>query len=164
MFGEEIDVFCKGSNHLRNIMNCKVKNNLKDQTPMKKTYCSIPNPSIQKLRTILKRSWINKWKSSYASPIAVVCKKDGSFFRCDYRALIAKTILDRHPILHVQDVLDREESRRESRRGEPTFFWNLWDYANGSGYHSLLPMHWQSFNLLWRTVYLISEKNSHVHT
>ena len=51
----------------------------------------------------------------------MVCKKDGSFFRCDYRALIAKTILDRHPILHVQDVLDREESRRESRRGEPTF-------------------------------------------
>lgn len=102
-------------------MNCKVKNNLKDQTPMKKSYCSIPNPSIQKLRTILKRSWINKWKSSYASPIAVVCNKDGSFFRCDYRALIAKTILDRHPILHVQDVLDREESRRESRRGEPTF-------------------------------------------
>ena len=56
---------------------------------------------------LLNKGWIKKLNSSYVSPRVAFRKKDGSLHLCcDYGALNAKTISDRHPILHVQDSLD----------------------------------------------------------
>ena len=56
---------------------------------------------------LLNKWWIKKSKSSYASLIVPVRKKDGSLgFCCNYRAFNAKTIPDRHLMSPVQDPLD----------------------------------------------------------
>ena len=85
--------------------------NLKDDTPVQKTYYSMPKPFHTEVKNyivdLLNKGWIKKSKSSYASPIVAVRKKDGSLrLCCDYRALNAKTIPNRHPIPRVQDSLD----------------------------------------------------------
>ena len=85
--------------------------NLKDHTPVQKTYCSIPKPLHTEVKSyivhLLNKGWIKKPKPNYAPPILAVRKKDGSIrLCCDYMALNAKTIPDRHPILRVQDSLE----------------------------------------------------------
>ena len=111
MFKEEIDVFCKGADDIGNVTDCRMRINLKDQTPVQKTYYSMPKPLHTEIKNyitdMLNKGWIKKSKSSYASPIVAVRKKDGSLrLCCDYRALNAKTVPDRHPIPRVQDSLD----------------------------------------------------------
>ncbi|KAK3526917.1 hypothetical protein QTP86_004714 [Hemibagrus guttatus] len=59
------------------------------------------------LKDLLNKGWIQKSRSSYASPIVCVRKKDGSLHLCiDYRELNCKSIPDCHPIPRVQDMLN----------------------------------------------------------
>ena len=111
LFREEIDVFCKGPDDIGNVTDCRMRINLKDHTPVQKTYYSMPKPFYTEVKNytvdLLNKGWIKKSKSSYVSPIVAVTKKDGSLrLCCDYRELNAKTIPDRHPIPRVQDSLD----------------------------------------------------------
>lgn len=56
---------------------------------------------------LLNKGWIQKSRSSYASPIVCVRKKDGNLRLCiDYRELNRKSIPDRHHIPRVQDMLN----------------------------------------------------------
>ena len=94
-----------------NVTDFRMRINLKDDTPVQKTYYSMPKPLHTEVKNyivdLLNKGWIKKSKSSYASPIVAVRKKDGSLrLCCDYRALNAKTIPNRHPIPRVQDSLD----------------------------------------------------------
>ena len=59
------------------------------------------------LLNLMNRGWIVKSKLPYSFPIVCVRKTDGSLRLCiDYRALNAKTIVDRHPIPKIQDVIN----------------------------------------------------------
>ena len=52
-------------------------------------------------------------KSSWASPLHVVPKKDGSLRPCgDYRALNARTVPDRYSPPHIQDFAQHLHDRR----------------------------------------------------
>ena len=71
--------------------------NLKDHTPVQKTYYSMPKTPHTVVKNyivdLLNKGWIKKSKPSYASPIVAVRKRDGSLrFCCDYRELNAKMI------------------------------------------------------------------------
>ena len=119
--------------------------NLKDHTPVQKTYYSMQKPLHTEVKNyivdLLNKGWIKKLKSSYVSPIVAVRKKDGSLrLCCDYRELNAKTIPDRHPIPRVQDSLD---------------------ILFGKKWFSVLNL--LNFNGSWRPIYLISETSSLSH-
>ncbi len=84
---------------------------MKDQTPVQKTYNSIPRPLYpevkQHIEDLLNRGWVTKSKSPYSSPVVCVRKKNGELRLCvDYRELNKRTIPDRHPLPRVQDTLD----------------------------------------------------------
>uniref|UniRef100_A0AAY5K2F6 MYND-type domain-containing protein n=1 Tax=Esox lucius TaxID=8010 RepID=A0AAY5K2F6_ESOLU len=55
---------------------------LKDNTPVQKTYISIPKPVQQEvkeyLQDLINKGWVTKSKSNYSSPIVCLRKKDGS--------------------------------------------------------------------------------------
>ena len=59
------------------------------------------------IEDLLNKKWIVHSSSSYLSPVVAVRKKNG-FIRmcCDYRKLNAKTILGRHPLPRIQNILD----------------------------------------------------------
>ena len=108
---EEVDVFCSGPDDIGNVKGCQMKINLKDKTPVQKSYYSMPKPLHIEVKNyiidLLNKGWIRKSKSNYSPPIVAVRKKDGTLrLCCDYRALNSKTVPDRHPIPRIQDVLD----------------------------------------------------------
>ena len=80
LFGEKIDVFCIFD--IENVTDCRMRTNLKDHTPVQKTNCSMPKPLHTEVTNyivdLLNKDLIKKSKSSYASPIVAVRKKDGS--------------------------------------------------------------------------------------
>ena len=108
---EMSDVFCQDSEDIGDVQNCKMKIRLKDETPVQKSYYSMPKPLHQEVKhyveDLLNKGWITKSSSNYSSPVVAVRKKDGSLRLCwDYRALSNKTISDRHPLPRVQDAID----------------------------------------------------------
>ena len=59
------------------------------------------------IEDFLNKKWIVHSTSSYSTSVFVVTKKNGSIRMCyDYRKLNAKIILDRHPLLRIQNILD----------------------------------------------------------
>ncbi len=93
------------------IPSLELKIRLKDTTPVRRTYMSVPKPLHKEvkeyLEDLLNRGWITKSRSAYSSPMVCVRKKDGSLrLCCDYRELNQKSIPDRHPIPRIQDMLD----------------------------------------------------------
>lgn len=53
----------------------------------------------------MEKGWIVPSKSSYASPILLVKKKDGGIRMCvDYRAINKQTILDKYPLPLIDDL------------------------------------------------------------
>ena len=108
---EECAVFAKDENDIGNAIDLKLKISLSYDTPVKKSYISIP-PTLYKevkehLENLLVNGWIQRSTSSHASPVVCVCKKDGGLRLCaDYRELNKKTIPDRQPIPKVQDILN----------------------------------------------------------
>ena len=88
-----------------------MKTNLKDKNPVQLNYNSVPrnlyNEFKMYIEDLLNKKWIVHSSSSYLSPVAEVRKKDESIrICCDYRKHNAKTIPDRHPLLHIQNILD----------------------------------------------------------
>ena len=86
-----------------------MKIQLKDQTPIQKTYYSMPKPLHLEVKNyiehLLNKGWITKSASHYSSPIVAVRKKDGSLpLHCDYRSPNSKTQVDRYPLPRIQDV------------------------------------------------------------
>lgn len=84
---------------------------LNDNTPVARTYTSVPKPLYQEMKDylhdLIAQGWVAKSHSPYSSPIVCICKKDGSLRLCiDYRDLNSKTIPDCQPIPRVQDILD----------------------------------------------------------
>ena len=99
---EECAVLAKDENDIGNATDLKLKINLSNDTPVKKSYISIPPPLYKEvkeyLENLLVNGWIQRSTSSYASPVFCVRKKDGE--------LNKKTIPDRQPIPKVQDILN----------------------------------------------------------
>ena len=108
---EECAVFAKDKNDIGNATDLKLNINLNNDTPVQKSYISIPPPLYKEvkeyLENLLVNGWIQRSTSSYASPVVCVRKKDGGLRLCvDYRELNKKTIPDRQPIPKVQDILN----------------------------------------------------------
>lgn len=111
MLFEESDVFARDEGDIGCVPELTLKVNLKDETPVQKSYNSIPKPLYKEVKDyvqkLLDRGWIKKSKSSYSSPVVCVRKKDQSLRLCiDFRELNKKTIPDRHPLPRIQDLLD----------------------------------------------------------
>ncbi len=111
MLAEEKGVFSKSDDDIGCIDELELKLNMKDQTPVQKTYNSIPRPLYpevkQHIEDLLNRGWVTKSKSPSSSPVVCVRKKNGELRLCvDYRELNKRTIPDRHPLPRVQDTLD----------------------------------------------------------
>lgn len=64
LFREAIDAFCKGPENVGNVTDCLMRNILKDQTPMTKTYFSMPIPLHTEVKNyivdLLNKGWIKK--------------------------------------------------------------------------------------------------------
>ncbi|KAK3575427.1 hypothetical protein QTP86_026498 [Hemibagrus guttatus] len=111
MLRKECEAFAKDEDDIGCIPSLQLKIRLSDMTPVKRTYVSVPKPLHKEvkeyLEDLLNRGWIQKSRSSYASPVVCVRKKDGSLRLCiDYRELKRKSIPDGHPIPRVQDMLN----------------------------------------------------------
>ena len=88
-----------------------MKIHLKDETPVQKSYYSMPKPLHQGVKhyveDLLKKGWITKSSSNYSSPLVAVRKNDGSLWLfCECRALNNKTIPDRHPLPRGYAAID----------------------------------------------------------
>ena len=63
-----------------------MKINLKDDIPVKETYCHTPRNLYDEVKTYINDLLVNGWVwesfSAYASPIGCVRKKDGSLRMC----------------------------------------------------------------------------------
>ena len=84
---------------------------LKDYTPIKDRYCRIPPHQYEEVRKHLKEMLdigaIRRSSSPWASPVVLVCKKDGSLRFCiDLRKLNARTVKDAYSLPRIEDALD----------------------------------------------------------
>ena len=104
--------FSKSDDDIGCIDELEFKLNMKDQTPVQKTYNSIPRPLYpevkQHIEDLLNRGWVTNSKSPYSSPVVCVRKKNGELrsFMCRLSRLNKRTIPDRYPLPRVQDILD----------------------------------------------------------
>ena len=64
---------------------------------------------VQKhLKEYLEKGWIQPSTSQYNHPILFICKKTWELRVCiDYRSLKSNTIINRYPIPHIDNILDR---------------------------------------------------------
>lgn len=84
---------------------------LLDQTPISQPYRRIPPNQYKEVREhiaeLLRKGVIRESSSSYASPIVLVRKTDGSLRLCvDYRKLNLKTRRDAFPLPRIDESLD----------------------------------------------------------
>ena len=84
---------------------------LNDKTPFKERYRRIPPHQYEEVRKHLQEMLdigaIQQSTSPWASPVLLVCKKDGSLQFCiDLRKLNNQTIKDAHSLLRIEDSLD----------------------------------------------------------
>ena len=84
---------------------------LKDYKPIKDRYCRIPPHQCEEVQKHLKEMLdigaIRCSNSPWASPVVLVCKKDGSLRFCiDLRKLNAQTVKDAYSLPRIEDALD----------------------------------------------------------
>ena len=84
---------------------------LKDYTPIKDRYRRIPPHQYEEVRKHLKEMLdigaIRRSSSPWASPVVLVCKKDGSLRFCiDLSKLNARTVKDAYSLPRIEDALD----------------------------------------------------------
>lgn len=111
MLHEECRAFAKDRNDFGCYSGLQMVIHLKDDIPVQTAYTSIPKPLQREVKEYVKdllvRGWIVKSKSSYATPIVCVRKKDGSLRLCiDYRLLKQKTVPVRHPLPRIHNLLN----------------------------------------------------------
>lgn len=92
MLREECTAFAQDENDVGCLPSLRIHITLKDQTPVHKTYISVPKPLHQEvkqyLQDLINKGLITKSKSPYLSPIVCVRKKSGDLRLCvDYREL-----------------------------------------------------------------------------
>lgn len=108
---EESDAFACDNDDIGCIPNLQMTITVKDDVPVQRSYAAIPKPLYKEVKEyiqdLLARKWIVKSKPPYAAPVVCVCKKDGTLRLCiDYQLLNRKTIPDRHPLPHIQDLMN----------------------------------------------------------
>ncbi|KAK7907641.1 hypothetical protein WMY93_016253 [Mugilogobius chulae] len=111
MLYEQSDVFAREEGDIGCIPGLQLKINTTDNTPVQKSYNSIPRPLYNEVKeyvhNLLNRGWIRKSVSAHSSPVVCVRKKDNTLRLCvDFRELNRKTVPDRHPLPRIQDLLD----------------------------------------------------------
>uniref|UniRef100_A0A669DWJ2 ribonuclease H n=1 Tax=Oreochromis niloticus TaxID=8128 RepID=A0A669DWJ2_ORENI len=111
MLRDESGAFAKHKEEVGYIKNLKMDIKLTDQIPVAKSYNAVPRALYDEVKShiqdLLKKDFIRKSTSPYASPIVCVRRRDGGLRLCvDYRGLNKKTIPDRHPIPRIQEILD----------------------------------------------------------
>ena len=84
---------------------------LDNYTPIKDRYHRIPPHQYEEVRKHLKEMLdiraIRRSNSPWASPVVLVCKKDGSLRFCiDLRKLNARTVKDAYSLPRIEDALD----------------------------------------------------------
>lgn len=102
-----------------------------DETPVSQPYRRIPPNQYKEVREhiseLLRKGVIQESSSSYASPIVLVRKSDGSLRLCvDYRRLNLKTRRDAFPLPRIDETLDALSGAK---------FFSTIDLA--SGYHQV---------------------------
>ncbi len=111
MLREESGAFARHKDEVGFIKNLKMDIKLTDDIPVAKTYNAIPRPLYDEVKNhiqdLLNKGFICKSTYPHASAVVCVRKKGRSLRLCiNYRGLNEKTIPDRHPILHIQEILD----------------------------------------------------------
>ncbi len=107
MLREECHAFSKSDDDIGCVPGLQLSILLNDNTPVARTYTSVPKPLYQEMKDylhdLIAQGWVAKSHSPYSS--SIVCVR--SLRLCiDYRDLNSKTIPDRQPIPRVQDILD----------------------------------------------------------
>jgi len=86
MLREESGAFAQDDNDLGCITGLEMSITLNDNTPVQKSYTSIPKPFYKEVKEyiedLLARGWIVKSKSPYSAPVVCVRKKDSRPKRC----------------------------------------------------------------------------------
>ena len=111
MLKKHVNTFSKDKLDIGKIDDLKMKINLHDHEPVKRSYTTIPKPLYQEVKEyiedIMAKGWVQKSHSSYSSPLVCARNKNGTMRLCvDYRKLNNKTIPDSQPIPKVQDILN----------------------------------------------------------
>lgn len=111
MLIDEAESFSQNDTDIGCIPDLQMNLNLTDTQPVQRNYVRIPRPLYDEVKRyiedLLNRGWIQASRSSYASPIVCVRKKDGDLRLCvDFRELNNKTFSDRHPLPRVQEILE----------------------------------------------------------
>ena len=111
MLRDECSSFSRDENDLGCVPDLELDIQLKDDTPVKQAYRSIPPPLYQEVKDyildMVNKGFIRKSTSSYSSPMVCVRKKDSTLRLCiDYRALNQKSYDSSRPIPRIQDSLD----------------------------------------------------------
>ena len=111
MLREECSSFSRDENDLGCAPDLELDIRLKDDTPVKQSYRSVPPPLYQEVKDyildMVNKGFIRKSSSSYSSPMFCVRKKDSTLRLCiDYRSLNQKSNERSRPIPRIQDSLD----------------------------------------------------------
>ena len=105
------DVFSKDSLDIGMTQTAEHEIPLSDATPFRLPYRRIPPAEFQEvqkhIKDLEKENVIKPSQSSFASPVVIVRKKDGSIRLCvDYRKLNSRTIRDAYPLPRIEEALD----------------------------------------------------------
>ena len=105
------DVFAAHDEDLGYTDQVKHEIPLLDETPVSQPYRRIPPNQYKEVKEhisdLLRKGVIQESSSSYASPIVLVRKPDGSLRMCvDYRKLNSKTRRDAFPLPRIDESLD----------------------------------------------------------
>lgn len=105
------DVFAVQDEDLGYTDRVKHEISVVDETPVSQPYRRIPPTQYKEVRDhvseLLKKGVIQESSSSYASPVVLVRKSDGSLRLCvDYRRLNSKTRRDAFPLPRIDESLD----------------------------------------------------------
>lgn len=126
------------------------------QCHTREAHVHVPKPLHKEvkeyLEDLLNKGWLTKSKSPHSLPVVCLHKKDGALcLCCDYQELNKKSIPDRHPIPHIQDML----ACLTAWQAAPGFcrgiqltshhLHNIWDYMNERGSLLDCQMHLPNF-------------------
>lgn len=184
MLMEESSAFARHKDEVGYIKNLKMDIRLTDDVPVAKTYNAIPRPLYDEVKShiqdLLNKGFIRKSTSPYASAVVCVRKRDGSLRLCiNYRGLNKKTIPDKHPIPHIQEILDGlggntwftvldqgkayhqgsiSEDAKKFTASRPHG-----GCTNGTGFHLASLTHPQLFSVVWKRAWKVSETKYAFH-